>query len=66
MNGSNDRALEEAYLVLSDLRYLLHREVNTWEDYRKIAQDYSTRIAESADAIREMLPEEVVAKHDEP
>lgn len=32
---SDQEKLEEIYLTLSDLRYLLHKESNTFEDYKK-------------------------------
>ncbi|MGH1465370.1 MAG: hypothetical protein ACRBBQ_08395 [Cognatishimia sp.] len=63
---SDQEKLEEIYLVLSDLRYLLHRESNTLAEFQRISQDYYKRIANGASFAADMLPDEVVAKHDEP
>jgi hypothetical protein len=63
---SDQEKLEEIYLVLSELRYLMHRESNTLAEYQKISRDYCKRIANGAFYAAEMLPSDVVAKHDEP
>ncbi len=56
---------EEIYLVLSDLRVLLHRENNTLEDYRKISLNYSKRVASAARYAGELLPEGRLSQLDE-
>ena len=67
MNEQSDQEkLEEIYLVLSDLRSLMHRESNTLAEYQRISRDYYNRIANAAAFAAEMLPSEIVAKHDEP
>lgn len=43
---SKEKKIEEIYLVLSDLRYLLHKD-NTLEEYEQIAVDYYKRVAVS-------------------
>ncbi len=63
---SSQEKLEEIYLVLSDLRYLLHRQNNTLADFQRISQDYYKRIANGARFAADMLPADIVAKHDEP
>ncbi|MEO9826190.1 MAG: hypothetical protein ABJF50_17450 [Paracoccaceae bacterium] len=63
---SDQEKIEEIYLVLSDLRSLLHRESNTLADFQRIAQDYTKRIAIGARFAADMLPNDVVAKHNEP
>jgi hypothetical protein len=63
---SDQEKLEEIYLVLSDLRYLLHRESNTLAEFQRISQAYSKRISNGARFAADMLPDGVVAKHDEP
>ncbi len=62
---SDQEKLEEIYLVLSELRYLMHRESNTLADYKQISRDYYKRIAKGARFAAEMLPSDVVAKRDE-
>ena len=62
---SDQDKLEEIYLVLSELRYLMHREGNTLAEFQKISREYYKRIANGAIYAAEMLPSEVVAKHDE-
>ncbi len=63
---SDQEKLKEIYLVLSDLRFLMHRESNTLAEYQQISHDYYERIAKGAEFAAEMLPRDVVAKHDEP
>lgn len=63
---SNQEKLEEIYLLLSDLRHLLHRENNTLADFQQISQDYYKRIADGASYAADMLPDDVVARRDEP
>ena len=63
---SDQEKLEEIYLVLSELRYLMHRESNALAEYQRISRDYYMRIANGARYAAEMLPSDVVAKHDEP
>jgi len=67
MNEPSDQEkLEEIYLVLSELRYLMHKESNTLAEYQRISRDYCKRIANGAAFAAEMLPSDIVAKHDEP
>jgi hypothetical protein len=67
MNEPSDQEkLEEIYLVLSELRYLMHKESNTLAEYQRISRDYYKRIANGAAFAAEMLPSDIVAKHDEP
>ena len=66
MNEPNDQEkLEEIYLVLSELRYLMHKDSNTLVEYQRISRDYYKRIANGARFAAEMLPNEIVAKHEE-
>lgn len=65
LEKNRSEKIEEIYLVLSDLRYLLHKESNSLEDYQKICLDYCKRIATAARYAGEMLPDERLSELDE-
>lgn len=56
--------MSRIYLLLSELRYLLHREGLTLGDYEEIAQEHYREIAQCAKFAAEILPADVVEKLD--
>ena len=56
MTGEEQTRVEEAYLVLSELRHLLHREEDTFEEYQRISVQFRHRIAGSAHGLGKILP----------
>jgi len=55
--SKREEDIVEIYDVLCDLRYLLHKELNTVDDYKKSFEGYYWRVAKAAKKAEELLPD---------